>query len=142
MNMETTSDILIVDDNPENLRTLSATLQQYGYRVRAAIDGKTALLAAEAQAPELILLDIRMPVMNGYEVCRALKEMRQTRDVPVIFLSALDSVPDKLQAFKSGAVDYITKPFSPRELVARLKSVLRRVTPKGIDQVVEVDSLV
>ncbi|MGC9395405.1 MAG: response regulator [Anaerolineae bacterium] len=121
---EITGDILVVDDTPANLRLLAGMLTDQGYKVRPAPNGKLALNAARAAPPDLILLDINMPGMNGYEVCAALKDDPQTRDVPVIFISALDQTEDKIEAFTLGGVDYITKPFQIAEVLARVKTHL------------------
>lgn len=118
------ANILVVDDKPDNLRLLSAMLTQLGYEVRKVINGQTALKTAQAAPPDLILLDIMMPDMNGYEVCQHLKASPITRDVPVIFISALDEVLDKVKAFAVGGVDYITKPFSEEEVFARVENNL------------------
>ncbi|EKQ66918.1 bacteriophytochrome (light-regulated signal transduction histidine kinase) [Leptolyngbyaceae cyanobacterium JSC-12] len=117
-------DILLVDDTPDNLRLLSAMLTKRGFEVRKAIDGKSAIASAQADAPDLILLDIKMPEMEGYEVCQYLKADPTTRDVPVIFISALDDVMDKVRAFAAGGVDYITKPFQEAEVMARIENQL------------------
>jgi len=98
-------EILIVDDAPDNLRVLSSMLTKQGYTVRKALNGNMALTACETSLPDLILLDIRMPDMDGYEVCRHLKASERTRDVPVIFLSALDGALDKVKAFNAGGAD-------------------------------------
>jgi sigma-B regulation protein RsbU (phosphoserine phosphatase) len=121
--------ILIVDDNPANLRLLSQMLAEQGYQVRPVPDGPLALVAAWAEPPDLILLDIRMPEMNGYEVCEHLKTDPQTRDIPIIFISALDELQDKIQAFAVGGVDYVTKPFQFEEVLARVEThlALRRL---------------
>ncbi len=116
--------IFIVDDSPDNLRVLSTTLIKQGYEVRCAKNGSMALIATQAEPPDLILLDIKMPGMDGYEVCQKLKADGQTREIPVIFLSALDEVFDKVKAFAVGGVDYITKPFRVEEVLARVKSQL------------------
>ncbi|MGC8712536.1 MAG: response regulator [Leptodesmis sp.] len=113
-------DILIVDDSADNLRVLSATLIQQGYKVRCVKSGSMALLGAKTSPPDLILLDIRMPEMDGYEVCQHLKADAQNRDIPVIFLSALDEPLDKARAFQVGGADYITKPFHVEEILARI----------------------
>jgi len=118
------ADILIVDDTPANLNVLSAILGKRGYRVRPAINGALALKAAQKAAPDLILLDVQMPGMDGYEVCRQLKSDPQTRDIPVVFISALDDVLDKVEAFQAGGVDYITKPFQIEEVLARVENQL------------------
>ena len=118
------ADIFLVDDTPENLRLLSAALMQRGYKVRSALDGSMALMGATAAPPDLILLDVNMPDLNGYEVCRRLKANPVTCEIPVVFISALDEVMDKVQAFAVGGVDYITKPFQFEEVVARIENQL------------------
>ena len=120
----TLSDILIVDDTPANLRLLSQMLTERGYKVRAVLSGPQALMAAQAAPPDLILLDIRMPEMDGYEVCQRLKTGEQTRDIPVLFISALSETEDKIKAFTVGGVDYITKPFQVKEVLARVETHL------------------
>ena len=117
-------DILIVDDMPDNLRLLSTMLTCYGYQVRKAINGQLALQGAEISPPDLILLDINMPKMNGYQVCEKLKLSEKTKDIPVIFISALDDVMEKVKAFEVGGVDYITKPFQIEEVLARVQNQL------------------
>jgi DNA-binding response OmpR family regulator len=119
------ADILIVDDTPANLNVLSTILTQQGYKVRPANNGEVALVVAQRAAPDLILLDIQMPGLNGFEVCKRLKEIDLTRDIPVIFISALDEVLDKVEAFEVGGVDYITKPFQILEVLARIEHQLR-----------------
>ena len=116
--------ILIVDDTPDNLRLLSKTLSEQGYEVQCAINGKLALMAVKHEPPDLILLDIKMPEMDGYEVCERLKMQEETAAIPVIFLSALDDVFDKVKAFTVGGVDYITKPFQVEEVFARIENQL------------------
>lgn len=118
------ADILIVDDTPDNIRLLSTMLSKRGYRVRPAINGKMAILAAKAVQPDLILLDINMPEMNGYEVCAKLKGEPKTKEIPIIFLSALDNVEDKVKAFEVGGIDYITKPFQFAEVLVRIENQL------------------
>ena len=117
-------DVLVVDDTPANLRLLTRILQEQGYQVRPVPDGSLALAAAQAKPPDLVLLDIRMPEMDGFEVCEKLKSDPGTRDVPIIFISALDAVEDKVQAFTVGGVDYITKPFQAEEVIARVENHL------------------
>jgi two-component system, NtrC family, sensor kinase len=116
--------ILVIDDTPDNLRLLVRVLTEQGYRVRAAPNGKLALTAAQKVPPDLILLDINMPEMDGYEVCRRLKADARTSHIPVIFLSAWSDVFDKVKAFSVGGVDYITKPFQIEEAIARIKTHL------------------
>ncbi|XZN92430.1 MAG: ATP-binding protein [Microcoleus sp.] len=116
--------ILVVDDTPENLRLLSTMLSQRGYVPRCVINGQMALRACNSNPPDLILLDIMMPEMNGYEVCQHLKNDAITRDIPVIFISAKDEVFDKVNAFAVGGVDYISKPFQFEEVLVRIESHL------------------
>ena len=117
-------DILVVDDTAENVRLLSTILTREGYQVRKAINGQLALTAVQARLPDLILLDIMMPDMDGYAVCAHLKEMPHTADIPVIFLSALDDAFDKVKAFKVGGADYMTKPFHFEEVLVRVQHQL------------------
>lgn len=125
---ENKGDILIVDDDRASLQALSALLTDRGYDVRSAPDGPTALMIAQEEPPDLILLDILTPGMDGYEACRQLKSRPKTCHIPVIFLSALDDVVDKVKGFELGAVDYITKPFSV-ELIEAIRQVHRGEPP-------------
>jgi serine phosphatase RsbU (regulator of sigma subunit) len=120
----TKGNILVVDDTPANLRLLSGMLADQGYKVRPVINGQMALTAAQAASPDLILLDINMPEMNGYEVCERLKADGRTREIPIIFISALDAIEDKVKAFNVGGVDYVTKPFQFEEVLARVETHL------------------
>ena len=124
------ADILIIDDTPENLNLLSAMLTDQGYKVRSVTKGSTGLRGAIAAPPDLILLDVNMPEMNGYEVSQHLKADSRTCEIPVIFISALGDVLDKVKAFKVGGVDYITKPFQVEEVLARIENnlTIRRLT--------------
>ncbi len=115
-------DILIVDDQLTNLKVLTTILAGQGYQVQSAASGKLALEAAWKSPPDLILLDIMMPDMNGYEVCERLKADEQTRDVPIIFVTVLDETQDKAKAFAAGGVDYVTKPFRVQEVLARVEA--------------------
>ncbi|MBK4728898.1 response regulator [Oxynema sp. CENA135] len=128
--------ILIVDDTPDNLRLLSAMLSDRGYEVRKAINGRMALIAVEAAHPDLILLDIMMPEMDGYEVCTQLKSSPVTEEIPVIFLSALNEINDKVKAFTVGGADYISKPFHEREVLIRVENrlMLRRLQKQLSEQ--------
>lgn len=119
------TDILVVDDNPTNLDLLSGLLQDHQFHVRAVTSGRLALTVARTFKPALILLDINMPQMNGFEVCTQLKADPATCDIPVIFISALDETIDKVRAFEVGGVDYVTKPFQIEEVLARVNSQLR-----------------
>ncbi|NJM65532.1 MAG: SpoIIE family protein phosphatase [Acaryochloris sp. RU_4_1] len=116
------ADILVVDDTPANIRLLAQMLSVLGYKVRKATNGEMALDAVSMIPPDLILLDINMPGMDGYQVCQRLKDNAKTADIPVIFISALDEIMDKLKGFNVGAVDYITKPFQLVEVQARVKT--------------------
>jgi sigma-B regulation protein RsbU (phosphoserine phosphatase) len=116
--------ILIVDDTPDNLRLLAQILRDHCYPVRVATSGEHALASVKMAPPDLILLDIKMPGMDGFAVCQALKADRATRDIPVLFISALDDVSDKVRAFAAGGVDYITKPFQGEEVLARVETHL------------------
>lgn len=116
--------ILIVDDTPANLQVLADMLKQQGYKARPVPSGKLALQAAAKDPPDLILLDITMPEMNGYQVCEQLKAAESTRDIPVLFISALGETEDKVKAFTVGGVDYITKPFQLEEVLARVETHL------------------
>ncbi|MES2048909.1 MAG: response regulator [Pseudomonadota bacterium] len=121
--MDELGNILIVDDNPNNLQVLMALLTKEGYKVRPALSGEIALRAVEASLPELILLDVRMPGgLNGYETCKRLRANELTRDIPIIFISAMDGTEDKLEGFRAGAVDYVAKPFQAEEVLARVKT--------------------
>ena len=119
------SNILIVDDTPENLRLLAGLLIEKGYAARPAKEGYQALSIAQNVPIDLILLDINMPVMNGYEVCEKLKADERTREIPVIFLSALSDILDKVKAFEVGGVDYVTKPFQVEEVLVRVETHLK-----------------
>ena len=116
---------MVVDDNPANLKLLEEMLRLHRYEVRSFPRGRLALAAAEQEPPDLILLDINMPEMNGYEVCEQLKSTARLAGVPVIFLSALDAVEDKVKGFRSGGVDYISKPFQFEEVQARVETHLK-----------------
>ncbi|MEG4587135.1 adenylate/guanylate cyclase domain-containing protein [Microcoleus sp. MOSTC5] len=118
------ANILVVDDKPDNVRLLSTILTAQGYQVRKALNGQRAIATVQEFPPTLILLDVMMPEMNGYEVCAKLKTSPKTSSIPVIFLSALDDVVDKVKAFDVGAVDYITKPFNSKEVLARVANQL------------------
>ena len=114
--------ILIVDDTPQNLIVLSSILKQEGYKICYAKNGEQALQSANADNPDLILLDVMMPVMNGYEACEKLKANPKTMDIPVLFISSLSSYKDKEKAFDAGGVDYVEKPFNAKEVLLRVKT--------------------
>lgn len=117
--------ILVVDDTPINLTLLTRMLRTQGYEVRVAPTGALALRSVQTSPPDLILLDIMMPEMDGYHFCRLLKQQTETREIPIIFLSALDDASDKVKAFEMGGIDYITKPFQLTEVLARIENHLR-----------------
>ena len=114
--------LLVVDDTLANLQLLTNMLRDQGYEVRGAPDGEIALKTVHAFRPDLVLLDINMPDIDGYEVCRRLKADASTAGIPVIFLSALDDTQDKVKGFEVGGVDYITKPFQLEEVRVRIET--------------------
>lgn len=131
--------ILVVDDEAPIVDMLKFNLQKSGYKVMAAYDGKEGLELALSKAPDLILLDVMLPKMDGFEVCRKIRETNKT--VPILMLTAREEEIDKVFGLESGADDYITKPFSLRELMARIKANLRRGNEGGEDGVIAIDSL-
>lgn len=138
-------DILLVDDVLDNLQVLSAMLEAEGYEVRQALNGHMALMGIEAELPDLILLDVMMPDMDGYAVCQQLKSHPRTAGIPILFISALDTLEDKLQAFAVGGVDYITKPFQEAEVLARVRTQLtllqlRRHLERAHQDLLEINS--
>jgi PAS domain S-box-containing protein len=135
--------ILIVDDTPANLQLLAQLLSEQGYKVRMAQDGTMALLSVESSPPDLILLDIRMPELNGYEVCSKLKASSFTKDIPIIFISALNEVFDKVKAFEVGGVDYITKPFQSQEVLVRVEHQLhiRRLSQQLLERNAQLETV-
>jgi len=116
--------ILIVDDEPFARQYLQSLLKEQGYTVSSACNGREALDRVNEQVPELVLLDIMMPIMDGYETCRRLKQNPEFADLPVLFLSSLDNADEKMNAFAVGGIDYVTKPFSKREILVRVKNHL------------------
>ncbi len=132
------NNILIIDDSSVNLELLFTILDETGYTVRAAISGKDAFKAINRKLPDLILLDIRMSDMDGYEVCKKIKQGRKTNGIPVLFISGLENPADKVKAFEVGGVDYITKPFQPEEVLARVKTHLTiRRMKRNLESIVE-----
>ena len=122
--MTGTKEILIVDDKIENIKLLNSFFEKEGYKLRNALDGATALLSVHAKHPDLIILDINMPKMNGFEVCKKLKSSKETASIPVMFISALNDLESKITAFNLGGIDYIIKPFASEEVLARVKTHL------------------
>ncbi len=132
------SSILIVDDNPQNVELLEAYLEELGAEVRTAADGLEALAAVEAKQPDVILLDVMMPRMSGYQACVKLKGNPVTRDIPIIMVTALNEISDTERAVESGANDFLTKPVNKLELVMRVKALLQtRVAGKQVSEVME-----
>ncbi len=121
---EKKSIILVVDDQPANLKVLLSFLKVYAFKIRVAESGERALRSLEDEQPDLILLDVMMPGINGFETCKQIKANRATADIPVIFMTALDSIEDKVTGFAAGGVDYITKPFQQIEVLARINTHL------------------
>lgn len=132
-------DILVVDDTPANLELLASMLRERGYTVRLAPSGRVALMAVEARRPDLVLLDINMPEMDGYEVCRRLRA--GDRPPPVLFLSAMTGTSDRVRAFDAGGVDYVSKPFQVEEVIARVETqlTLGRLQRETEDHAIELE---
>lgn len=118
-------ELLIVDDNPENLKVLGDMLRNEGYSVRAAKNGSQALASIESSEPDLLLLDVHMPEMDGFELCRIIRAKPQFKSLPIIFISALDDSFNKVQGFEAGGNDYMTKPFDLEEVKVRVKTHLK-----------------
>ena len=137
-----TKTVLIVDDEAAIREMIAIALEMADYRVLEADNAQTAHAMVVDHQPDLLVLDWMMPGISGIELARRLKREEATAELPIILLTAKGEEDNKIQGLEAGADDYITKPFSPRELVARLKAVLRRATPKGIEQTVEVEGLV
>lgn len=123
--MKDNFNILVVDDNQENLRVVSNYLKEAGFRIALALDGKSAMEIIKNNSIDLVLLDIMMPEMDGFEVCKILKSKSETFEIPVIFLTAKNDTYDIVRAFRLGGVDYITKPFKKEELLARVSNHLQ-----------------
>ena len=124
--------VLVVDDEPDILSILVYQLSREGYRVGTAISGRAAIAAAAGERPDLIILDLMLPEMDGYEVLKTLRQNASTADVPVILLTARREEEERLRGFEFGADDYVTKPFSPRELVLRVRALLRRARAEPV----------
>lgn len=124
---------MLVDDEPQIIELLSSYLKKDGFNVTTATDGTKALEIAEREQPDLVLLDLMLPDIDGYEVCRAL---RKRSNIPIVMLTARDEETDKIVGLELGADDYITKPFSPREVLARVRAVLRRAEPEALEEAI------
>ena len=133
--------ILVVEDESALVTLLRYNLEREGFRVAEARDGEEALLAAREQKPDLVLLDWMLPLLSGLEVCRQMRRMAETRGVPIIMLTARGEEGDKLRGLDSGADDYVTKPFSPSELVARIRAALRRSRPAANGESLQFEDL-
>lgn len=135
---KSSGDILLVDDVPANLKLLMNILNTEGYKVRPAMNGQQALASAKKNKPDLVMLDVRMPCMDGWEVCRQLKADKNTKDIPVIFISALDTLSDRVKGFKVGGVDYIIKPFQREEVLVRVNTHIELYRMKcNLEQLVD-----
>ncbi|WP_421707887.1 phosphate regulon transcriptional regulator PhoB [Algihabitans sp.] len=133
--------ILLVEDEAALVTLLRYNLEREGFRLVDARDGEEALVLAKEERPDLVLLDWMLPLMSGLEVCRQLRRAPETRDVPIILLTARGEEADKVRGLDSGADDYLTKPFSPAELVARMRAVLRRAQPALANETLQFDDL-
>ncbi|NQW11629.1 MAG: phosphate regulon transcriptional regulator PhoB [Alphaproteobacteria bacterium] len=133
--------ILIVEDEAPITTLLRYNLEREGFRVLEAVDGEEAMLLAAESKPDLVLLDWMLPLLSGIEVCRRLRRAPATKNVPVIMLTARGEEGDRVRGLNSGADDYITKPFSPSELIARIRAVLRRARPSGGDEILRYGDL-
>jgi two-component system phosphate regulon response regulator PhoB len=133
--------ILIVEDEAPLVTLLRYNLEREGFAVLDAQDGEEALAVAREQKPDLVLLDWMLPLMSGIEVCRQLRRNPETRAIPVVMLTARGEEGDKLRGLDSGADDYVTKPFSPSELIARIRAVLRRARPAPLDETLRYEDL-
>jgi two-component system cell cycle response regulator len=130
--------VLVVDDNEQNLELLQAYLEDLGCEIRAARDGVEALASIEAREPDLILLDVMMPRMSGFQACTRIKANPRTRDIPVVMVTALNEVGDVERAVESGADDFLTKPVNKLELITRVRSLLRiRQMKRQLDRTLE-----
>lgn len=140
--MAMTSRILIVEDEPALVAVLRYNLEKEGYRVEEAADGEEGLLKVEETTPDLVLLDWMLPRLSGIEVCRRLRRKPATRDLPVIILTARGEEADRVRGLDTGADDYVTKPFSPGELMARIRALLRRAKPASAHETLNCGDLV
>ncbi|AKS46004.1 two component transcriptional regulator, winged helix family [Octadecabacter temperatus] len=133
--------VLIVEDEPAQREVLSYNLSAEGYRVSTAADGEQGLLAVEEDAPDMIVLDWMLPHISGIEICRQLKSRSDTRNIPIIMLSARSEEVDKVRGLETGADDYVVKPYTVAELMARVRTQLRRVRPSTVGQVLEFEDI-
>lgn len=129
--LTTTCRILVVDDEPKIAQIVQAYLERQGYHVVVAGDGQHAMSLVQRVRPDLIILDVMLPEMSGWDVCRQVRRDQRTADIPIIMLTARDDIADRIVGLELGADDYVVKPFDPRELVARVRAVLRRAVDRG-----------
>lgn len=129
--------ILLIEDDPSLTELIRFNLEQEGYLVSVEMDGEEGLMNAQGNSPDLILLDWMLPNLSGIEICRRIRREKTTRNIPVIMLTARSEENDRIRGLDTGADDYITKPFSPKELLARIKAILRRIRPALSDQSLE-----
>ncbi len=134
--------VLVVEDEAALVTLLRYNLEREGFRVAEARDGEEAMLQIAEQMPDLVILDWMLPLMSGIEVCRQLRRLPETRRLPIVMLTARGDEGDKLRGLDAGADDYVTKPFSPSELIARLRAVLRRAKPEREDETLKYQDLV
>lgn len=133
--------ILVVDDEKDILDLVGYNLEQEGYNIIKAVDGSYALKMIEKKRPDLIVLDLMLPKLSGTEVCKIIKKNDETSNIPIIMLTAKTDEIDRVLGFELGADDYVTKPFSPRELVLRVKAVLKRIKEKRVSEIFQIESL-
>ena len=133
--------VLVVEDESALVTLLRYNLERAGYTVRTAMDGEEALLAATEQTPDLVLLDWMLPQLSGIEVCRRLRSRQETRNVPIIMLTARSEETDRIRGLDTGADDYLTKPFSMTELLARLRAVMRRIRPSLAEDIISIGDI-
>lgn len=129
--------VLIIEDDPNLTELIRYNLEQEGYQVVSEMDGEEGLLSAQATPPDLILLDWMLPNLSGIEICRRIRREKSTQNIPVIMLTARSEESDRIRGLDTGADDYITKPFSPKELIARIKAIFRRIRPAFSEQSLE-----
>ena len=133
--------VLLIEDDKNILELVKYNLEEEGFRVRTATRGNTGLETALKERPALVILDLMLPEMNGLEICKILRQNEKTRMIPIIMLTAKGSESDKVVGLELGADDYVTKPFSPRELMARIKSVLRRFREKPVEEILRAGTI-
>ena len=134
--------ILVIEDDPSLTELIKYNLEQESYAVKIEMDGEEGLLSAQTELPDLILLDWMLPNLSGIEVCRRLRRGKSTKSIPIIMLTARSEENERIRGLDTGADDYITKPFSPKELVARIKAILRRIRPAFSEETLEYGGIV